>query len=462
MTQDNNNTPWVVLKFGGSSVSTLDDWNNIVQIVSGYLDKNVKVAVVHSAFKNVTNQLETIARGALNNKHSETLEALKTYHKEMAETLNVDKQLLTPWFDSLDQCAEEISQSQSLTSKLRAKIVAHGELLSSTLGAAFLSQQFDDKSRIEWLDARQLFVSENEHRNNFNDQYLNAVCHPRPSPELADGWAENVDVILTQGFIASNDDGETVLLGREGSDTSAAYLAAMLGAKKLEVWTDVTGMFSTDPNKLSQAKKIDQMSYNQAFEMAEAGAKVLHPRCLSTVMPYKIPVEIKNTHQPQETGTLINDDESESKWVKAIAVKHNVPVVTLLLGRRGQQPETLQQVFGLFNQLALGCELLASTKESLVLAVETSNSIHSDDILNELSVKLAEVCRSVLVSHSAIITLVGCQSSQALWHMMQINADLPEQWLLLSHTSSDQHLSFLVSDDDALDIVKLLHGHLIQ
>lgn len=462
MTKDNNNTPWVVLKFGGSSVSSLEDWNNIVGIVSAYLEKNVKVAVVHSAFKNVTNQLESIARSATTQGHEQVVQQLKDYHFDMAEQLNVDQKLLMPWLESLDSCINEISQAKHLTSKSRAKLVAHGELLSSTLGAAFLSQKFEGKKRIEWLDARQLFTSENEHHNNFNDEYLNAVCHPRPNHELASDWADNFDVVLTQGFIAANDIQETVLFGREGSDTSASYLAVLLEASKLEVWTDVTGIFTTDPNKLADAKRIDQLSYHQAFELAEAGAKILHPRCLSVVMPYKIPVEIKNTHQPQEVGTIINDQEDNSKWVKAIAVKQQVPVVTLLLGRRGQQPETLQQVFGLFNQLALGCELLASTKESLVLAVETSNSIHGDEILNELSVKLAEVCRSVLVSHSAIITLVGCQSSQALWHMLQIDADLPEQWLLLSHTSSDQHLSFLVNDDDALDILKLLHGHLIQ
>ena len=459
---NNKRSSWVVLKFGGSSVSSLDDWNNIVQIVEDYLQQDLKVAVVHSAFKNVTNQLEALGQQAAANQHTELLTELKNHHLEMAQRLSIDASLIEPWFKSLEQATQDIAEQEVLTSKSRAKLVAHGELLSSTLGAAFLEQQLGSKRKIQWLDARELFISEAESNNNVNDQYLNAVCHPRPDLERSEQWAQNHDVVLTQGFIASNEAGETVLLGREGSDTSASYVAALLEAQKLEIWTDVAGMFTTDPNKLGEAKKLEQISYAQAFEMAEAGAKVLHPRCLSTVMPYHIPIEIKNTHQPLETGTLINGEDADSRWVKAIAVKQNVPVMTLLLGRRGQQPETLQKVFAVFNELELGCELLASTKESLVMAVETSNSIHGDDVLNDLSVKLAEMCRSVLLSHSSIITLVGCHSSQALWHLLQIDAELPDQWLLLSHTSSDQHLSFLVSDDETQDILKLLHKHLIQ
>lgn len=462
MTQDNQRPSWVVLKFGGSSVSSLDDWNNIAQIIKDNLQQGVKVAVVHSAFKNVTNQLEKLAQQAANGEHEELFAELKQYHVEMAQQLQLDNSLLTERLKALGEALSKVSTNGKLTSQLRAEVVAHGELLSSTLGAEFLVGQLKESYQTQWIDARELFVSEVEANNNLNDQYLNAVCHPRPDHALSQQWADNYDVVLTQGFIASNEEGETVLLGREGSDTSASYVAALLEAKKLEIWTDVAGMFTTDPNKLSEAKKLEQVSYAQAFEMAEAGAKVLHPRCLSTVMPYHIPIEIKNTHQPLETGTMINGEETDSRWVKSIAVKQNVPVMTLLLGRRGQQPETLQKVFTVFNELELGCELLASTKESLVMAVETSNSVHGESILNELSVKLAEMCRSVLLSHSAIITLVGCQSSQALWHLLQIDAELPDQWLLLSHTSSDQHLSFLVSDDDALDILKLLHKHLIQ
>lgn len=453
---------WVVLKFGGSSVSSQSDWDNIASIVKSNIGSGKKVAVIHSAFKNVTNELEAIAQLAVTDESDEALNQLLNKHKAMAHELEVDATLLDPWFDSLQIAIADIRHKEQLTAMDRAQVVSHGELLSSVLGAEFLRKVLAEEHRVQWLDARQILTSESSQHQNVNDRFLNAVCHPRPSQDLASQWASDADVVLSQGFIAGNEDGQTVLLGREGSDTSAAYFAALLQADKLEIWTDVAGMFSTDPNKISNAKKLENISYNEAFDMAEAGAKVLHPRCLSAVMAYNIPIEIRNTHKPDESGTLITSDYEPSKWVKAIALKQQIPIITLLLGRRGQQPDTLQKVFTIINEFGLSSELMASTKNSLVMAIETNNSIYSDSILQKLSEKLAEVCRSVFTSHSAMLTLIGCDASQALWHLLQIDADLPEQWLLLSHATGDHHLSFLVNDDDALKILKLLHDNLIK
>lgn len=453
---------WVVLKFGGSSVSSQSDWDNIASIVKSNIGSGKKVAVIHSAFKNVTNELEAIAQLAVTDESDEALNQLLNKHKAMAHELEVDATLLDPWFDSLQIAIADIRHKEQLTAMDRAQVVSHGELLSSVLGAEFLRKVLAEEHRVQWLDARQILTSESSQHQNVNDRFLNAVCHPRPSQDLASQWASDADVVLSQGFIAGNEDGQTVLLGREGSDTSAAYFAALLQADKLEIWTDVAGMFSTDPNKISNAKKLENISYNEAFDMAEAGAKVLHPRCLSAVMAYNIPIEIRNTHKPDESGTLITSDYEPSKWVKAIALKQQIPIITLLLGRRGQQPDTLQKVFTIINEFGLSSELMASTKNSLVMAIETNNSIYSDSILQKLSEKLAEVCRSVFTSHSAMLTLIGCDASQALWHLLQIDADLPEQWLLLSHATGDHHLSFLVNDDDALKILQLLHDNLIK
>lgn len=458
----NQEHSWVVLKFGGSSVSSQTDWDNIASIVKSNIESGKKVAVIHSAFKNVTNELEAIAQLAVADESDEALNQLLNKHKAMAHELEVDATLLDPWFDSLQIAIADIRHKEQLTAMDRAQVVSHGELLSSVLGAEFLRKILGEEHRVQWLDARQILTSESSQHQNVNDRFLNAVCHPRPSQELANQWASDADVVLSQGFIAGNEDGQTVLLGREGSDTSAAYFAALLQADKLEIWTDVAGMFSTDPNKISNAKKLENISYNEAFDMAEAGAKVLHPRCLSAVMAYNIPIEIRNTHKPDESGTLITSDYEPSKWVKAIALKQQIPIITLLLGRRGQQPDTLQKVFTIINEFGLSSELMASTKNSLVMAIETNNSIYSDSILQKLSEKLAEVCRSVFTSHSAMLTLIGCDASQALWHLLQIDADLPEQWLLLSHATGDHHLSFLVNDDDALKILQLLHDNLIK
>ncbi|NVJ65154.1 MAG: aspartate kinase [Gammaproteobacteria bacterium] len=452
---------WRVLKFGGSSVSSLSDWKNIAAIVQSHLEQGKKVAVIHSAFKDITNQLERLAQAAINSDYQSSLQSIKNYHLAMANELNLEQDVLTPWLGSLEKAVANIAEKDALSPCDRAELVAHGELLSSCLGQAYLAKNL--KAQTQWVDARNVLTAVDDEPKNVNEYFLNAVCRPRPNEEIANDWATNADVILSQGFIASNPIGQTVLLGREGSDTSAAYFAALLDAESLQIWTDVDGIYSCDPNKVSSAVKLEHLSYNQAFDLAQAGAKVLHPRCLSAVAPQRIPVEVRSTKKPERVGTLVDDNHQESKWIKAIAIKQNVPVITLLLGRRGQQPDTLQKVFSIINGFGLTSELLASTKESLVLEIDNSNSVYSESILTQLSEKLAEVCMSVLLSHSAIITLVGCQASQALWHLLQIEEEyLPEQWLLLSHTSSDHHLSFLVNDQKAEEILNLLHQELIK
>lgn len=457
----NNNTKWIVLKFGGSSVSSLKDWQNISAIVESHLAQGYKVAVVHSAFKNITNELEHLALEASQNSGHERLETIFNIHKTMANDLSLAGSILESWFSSLKRAFENITEKHAVSPCDRAELVAHGELLSSTLGEAYLAQNLSVKTL--WVDAREHLMAVDDEPKNVNEYFLNAVCHPRANEELAIQWSEQADVILSPGFIARNANGQTVLLGREGSDTSAAYFASLLSAESLQIWTDVDGIYSCDPNKVKSAVKLEHLSYNQAFDLAQAGAKVLHPRCLSAVAPQNIPVEIRSTKMPEVAGTLVDKNHQESKWVKAIAIKQNVPVITLLLGRRGQQPDTLQKVFSVINDFGLTSELLASTKESLVLEIDNSNSVYSETILAELSQKLAEVCPSVLLSHSAIITLVGCQASQALWHLLQVEETyLPEQWLLLSHTSSDHHLSFLVNDEQAEEILNLLHQEMIK
>ncbi|WP_251359087.1 aspartate kinase [Kangiella sp. TOML190] len=454
-------TKWRVLKFGGSSVSSLKDWQNITTIVAEHLAQGFKVVVIHSAFKNVTNQLEQLAQAALKAEHQPIFDELVEQHYKLADELDLARAIVEPWFESLGSTLSSIAAKENLSPCDRAELVAHGELLSSSLGEAYLAKNLTQKTL--WLDARKVLTAVDDTPKNVNEYFLNAVCHPRPDKGLSQEWAEQAEVVLSQGFIASNSNGQTVLLGREGSDTSAAYFAVLTSAESLQVWTDVDGIYSCDPNKVNSAIKIDHLSYNQAFDLAQAGAKVLHPRCLSAIAPQRIPVEIRSTKQPEVEGTRVDENHQDSKWIKAIALKQQVPVITLLLGRRGQQPDILQKVFAIINEFGLTSELLASTKESLVLEIDNTNSIYTEQVLNELSAKLAEVCMSVFLSHSAIITLVGCQASQALWHLLQIEQQhLPEQWLLLSHTSSDHHLSFLVNDEEAEQIVNLLHDSLIK
>ncbi|MDZ7643695.1 MAG: hypothetical protein U5K76_05310 [Woeseiaceae bacterium] len=171
--------------------------------------------------------------------------------------------------------------------RTRARILAQGELMASSLAAAWLGAAGLD---VGWRDARSLLVSDEQPDQRGARRFLAATCRFEPDPRLAKILsASGTTVTVTQGCVAASPAGETVLLGREGSDTSAAYLAAHLGAQRVEIWTDVPGMFTADPKQVPSARLLVALHYDEARELAATGSRVLHPRCLAPLEAHGIP-----------------------------------------------------------------------------------------------------------------------------------------------------------------------------
>ena len=185
---------------------------------------------------------------------------------------------------------------------MRARIMAMGELLATCLGASFLTAQ---GIATAWVDARSVLHAEHRHGTNVKASLLSATCDFSPDERLQAEWTALDRVVITQGFIASNDAGDTVLLGRGGSDTSGAYFAAKLAAARLEIWTDVPGMFSANPRAVPTARLLRALHYDEAQEIASNGAKVLHPRCVLPVRQYRIPLHVYATQAPGLEGTVV-------------------------------------------------------------------------------------------------------------------------------------------------------------
>src|SRR5262249_28711225 len=161
-------------------------------------------------------------------------------------------------------------------------------------------------------------------------RYLAASCSSAAEPELAAKLGKESDIILTQGFIARDANGETVLLGRGGSDTSASYFAAKLVAERLEIWTDVPGMFTANPRKVPDARLLLRLGYEEAQELATMGASVLQPRCIEPVRRHGIPLLIRWTQHPEREGTVIAADVSGGgAEVKAVSDKRNLVLVSM-------------------------------------------------------------------------------------------------------------------------------------
>src|SRR6185437_15591776 len=159
---------------------------------------------------------------------------------------------------------------------------------------------------------------------------LSATCSFAPEPELAARLCGLAPVLVTQGFIANDADGNTVLLGRGGSDTSAAYLAAKLAARRLEIWTDVPGLFSANPRSTPTARLLRALHYDEAQEIASNGAKVLHPRCILPARQYGIPLYVFATQTPDLEGTVVTAEGGDgAAQVKAVAIKKGITLVSL-------------------------------------------------------------------------------------------------------------------------------------
>ncbi|MDQ7050373.1 MAG: aspartate kinase [Enterobacterales bacterium] len=325
--------PWILMKFGGSSVSEPKHWETISKQVQSQLQQGNRPLIVLSALKNVSNLLESLLHQALAGVYSNAIFHLKEFHFNLASKLTINAaEQLEPWFHQLESNCQAIFQQQRISPKMHASVLAIGELLSSTIGAIYLNQS--DELSSCWIDARQLLKS--HHSADFDDDswhhYMSAECRYRYDDSLCKKLArlaENNSALVTQGFIASDRNHSTVLLGREGSDTSAAYLAAKIGAKEIQIWTDVPGVFSCNPQNNPKAKQLQQLHYLEAMQMAKMGAKVLHPRAIDPAQRHSIPIRVKSTQLPSEKGTIINSTVSKRTKMKAVVSETKVLAVSI-------------------------------------------------------------------------------------------------------------------------------------
>jgi diaminopimelate decarboxylase/aspartate kinase len=267
----------VVVKFGGTSVSSLANWKNIALIVRRRVAAGNRVLVVHSAVSKITDMLEKLLAAAQEGKPDEPLKAIEERHRQLTTELGIEvSPQLQGYFNELRQMANGIALVRELSDRTRARVMANGELMATEIGARFLGKEGVD---VTWMDARDMLSAEDRGAS-AKASVLSATCSFAPDAALEQKLNAATPVVITQGFICRDGEGNTCLLGRGGSDTSASYLGAKIRARAIEIWTDVPGMFSANPRATPGARLIRKVHYDEAQEIATSGAKVLHPRCL--------------------------------------------------------------------------------------------------------------------------------------------------------------------------------------
>jgi diaminopimelate decarboxylase/aspartate kinase len=456
------NSQWVVMKFGGTSVSTADNWRMIAELVRHRLDAGFNLVVVHSALKGVSNALEEILQSAIGGEISDRLGALKQQHYELAESLGVDgAALLDGPLQELEQLIAGVRLVHEVSVRVRVRVMALGEIMATTLGAAYLQGQQIDA---HWQDARDVLISEIRANRSVTQSYLSATCAYDADPGLANELAAHGRVILTQGFIARNEHGETVLLGRGGSDTSAAYFAAKLTARRLEIWTDVPGMFTADPKLVPSARLLVALHFDEAQELASTGSRVLHPRCLSPLRRHGIPLFIRCTIAPHIAGTVISSVTSETEpQVKGVASRGGLTLVSMDGVGMWHEVGFLADAFACFKSHGVSVDLVSTSETNVTVSIDTIDGMLTEDTEHALVTDLAPLCRVRVIRNCAAVSLVGRKIRTILPRIAPALEVFEEEKIhLVSQAANDLNFSFVIEQDQVPRLVSKLHPSIIR
>lgn len=455
-----------VLKFGGSSVANSENINKVMQII-GEQSKDQTLAVVVSAFGKTTDNLLFVADKALENitEAKEKLSEIHELHQQVVRDLIYNQKVevdehVSEIFSELNSIIEGVYLLQELSERTIAKISSFGERLSSYI----IGKAINERVNGNYYDSRLLIVA--------NNSYLNAqVDYKATNKKIQDFFKKNSnDITVVGGFIASNKKGETTTLGRGGSDFSAAILAGSLGAEELQIWTDVSGMFTANPKLVKQAFPIKEISYEEAMELSHFGAKVLYPPTIQPVLHQEIPIRIKNTFEPENDGTLIAKTSSNNRVIKGISYIDNISLITIegsgMVGFLGFSKRLFSALSGFSINVVLITQ--ASSEHSICVGIYDKDAEAAQQVLNdEFEVELLKKkIKPVTIENDlAIIAIVGdyMKNHQGLSGQMfsalgRNNVNVRA----IAQGSSEKNISAVIKKADAKKALNTLHEQFFE
>jgi aspartokinase/homoserine dehydrogenase 1 len=456
-----------ILKFGGSSVANSNNIKKVLSIVSN-LAKEQKLAVVVSAFGKTTDNLLKTANLAVQNEAYQTLlKETENQHLEIikelipvtnqSEVISYVKRL----FNHLDTLFEGCNLLQELTPKTLATIASYGELLSSyIISKAATVAGLNAK----YKDSRELIIA--------NGSYQSATVNFELTNKNVKEYFSNSkeQITILPGFIAATKEGKTTTLGRGGSDYSAAIYAAALNVEELQIWTDVSGMFTANPSIVKQAFPIPHISYQEAMELSHFGAKVIYPPTIQPVLEKQIPIVIKNTFSPTDQGTLITKETEEKKPVKGITYIENISLLTLegsgMIGIPGFSKRLFETLS--FQEVNIVLITQASSEHSICIGIYQEDIEKAEVAINqafEIEIAQHKVQPVIVESELAILALVGdnMKNHQGLSGKMfsalgKNNVNIRA----IAQGASEKNISAVVNKSDAKKALNTLHERFFE
>ena len=434
-----------VLKFGGTSVGSVENMLNVKSIIND----GAKKVVVLSAMSGTTNQLVAIASDIENNTANEAVDKINKLHETyfevidtllQNESLNAEtKAYVSEVFNFLVECTYKKSSEL-----LNNQIVAQGELMSTFMFNSFLKQEGVSSVLLPALDFMKI--------DGFKEPDIKYI---REHLEVVLNNAGPADIYITQGFICLDDSGAISNLQRGGSDYTATIIGAAIKAEEVQIWTDIDGMHNNDPRYVENTHPISDLSFDEAAELAYFGAKILHPQTVTPVRADSIPVRLKNTMNPEAHGTLISSKTSET-GIKAIAAKDNITAIKIKSARMLQAHGFLKKVFEIFETYQTSIDMITTSE------VAVSLTIDDDKNLDKILVELDKIASIEVDKNQSIVCLVGhtVVNHQDTFKLFQILQDVKIR--MISYGGSNNNISLLIDSSDKINTLQKLNNYLFE
>ncbi|MDN3680430.1 lysine-sensitive aspartokinase 3 [Vibrio tapetis subsp. quintayensis] len=444
-----------VAKFGGTSVADFTAMSRCTAIIEN--NPATKLVVI-SACSGVTNILVALANGVSDAaSRQELLVQLAEIHNNILAELNDAAETTTRVREVLDTVASAAdAASFQVSDKLTDHIVSCGELMSTHILAQLMRERGIDAVR---FDIRDIMRTNNVHGQASPElSAISELAKQKLIPLCQD------KVVITQGFIGSDEEGNTTTLGRGGSDYSAALIAESVNASGLEIWTDVPGIYTTDPRVAPKATPIPEISFSEASEMANFGAKILHPSTLLPALRQQIPVFVGSSKAPEKGGTWIRQQVESAPLFRALALRGNQTMVTLRSLNMFHAYGFLAEAFRILAKHKVSVDLITTSEVSVSLTLDQTNTAGgAPELPVEAREELEKLC-SVDIEHGlSLIALIGNNMSESKGYAKQVFSTLEEYNLrMICYGASPHNLCFLLHESVARSAVQALHEELFE
>ncbi len=443
-----------IAKFGGTSVANYEAMQNCARIVTS--SEATRIVVV-SAAAGVTNHLVQLAHTPLTQQQiEETCAAVTKIELSILEKLS-NALTIQPKLDDLLAELRTLAFHEEILKRddLKDQLLSLGERMSSLLFAEVLMEHGTHAIN---FDVRKVLRTDSE----FGEAapVIDKIAEQAEAylrPELSNA------IVVTQGFIGANEQGQTTTLGRGGSDFTAALLAEGLGAEVCEIWTDVNGVYTTDPRITAAAKPLPELSFEEAAEMATFGAKVLHPATMEPALRKNVRVFVGSSKEPAMGGTWLVKDCQEEPPFRAITRRKEQVMVTVKTPKMMYAQGFLQQVFAIIAKHRLSVDLVTTSEISVSFTLDNPANSVAHRLNKDTIAELETICEVKVEDGFDLVTVVGNHMQSAKGVSSRIFAAVSEFNLRMICFGANPHnISFLVNEKDSSEIVKVLHQALFE